>query len=135
MAPIFPSPEWLEKSKEKLNSDERYAQVAKNWEGDLLIIIEPHGDLKEQIILYWDLWHGKCRKVVYNANLADFKPTFILKSTYDNMVSIVQGKMDPTTAMLTNKLHVKGSMGYMMRNIPTVLDFVRCALEITKEIL
>jgi len=26
-------------------------------------------------------------------------------------------------------------MGYMMRNVPTVLDFVRCANEVTKEIV
>jgi hypothetical protein len=35
------------------------------------------------------------------------------------------------TAMMTNKLRVRGNMGYMMRNVPTVLDFVRCAGENT----
>jgi putative sterol carrier protein len=39
------------------------------------------------------------------------------------------------TAMMTNKLRVKGSLGYMMRNVPTVLDFVRCVQEVTTEIL
>ena len=135
MVPIFPSPEWLNSLKDKLNSDERYAQVARNWEGDLLIVVEPQGNLKEQVIIYFDLWHGKCNKVVYDGHLEDFKPSFILKSSYDNFVSILQGKLDPTTAMLTNKLHIKGSMGYMMRNVPVVLDFVRCARETTKEIL
>ena len=135
MAPIFPSPEWLDSLKDKLNSDERYAKVARNWEGDLLIVVEPKGNLKEQTVIYFDLWHGKCKKVVYDGSLEDFTPSFTLKSTYDNFVLILQGKMDPTTAMLTNKLHVKGNMGYMMRNIPTVLDFVRCARETTKDIL
>ena len=135
MVPIFPSPEWLNSLKDKLNSDERYAQVARNWEGDLLIVVEPQGNLKEQVIIYFDLWHGKCNKVVYDRHLEDFKPSFILKSSYDNFVSILQGKLDATTAMLTNKLHVKGSMGYMMRNVPVVLDFVRCARETTKDIL
>lgn len=73
--------------------------------------------------------------MVYDGHLEDFKPAFTLKSSYDNFVSILQGKLDPTTAMLTNKLRVKGNMGYMMRNIPTVLDFVRCAREVTGEIL
>jgi putative sterol carrier protein len=135
MTPIFPSPEWLDSLKEKLNTDERYAQVAKNWEGDLLILVEPQGNLKEQTIIYFDLWHGKCKKVVYDGHLEDFSPAFTLRSSYANFVLILQGKMEPTTAMLTNKLHVKGSMGYMMRNIPTVLDFVRCAREVTGEIL
>jgi hypothetical protein len=37
--------------------------------------------------------------------------------------------------MMTSKLKVRGSMGYMMRNVPTVLDFVRCANEATSQIL
>jgi putative sterol carrier protein len=135
MAYIFPSPEWLKAMEDKLNTDEKYAQVAKNWEGDLLILVEPHGNLKEQVVLYWDLWHGTCRKAVYNGSLADFSPVFMLKSTYDNLTAILLGKLDPMAAMLTNKLHVKGNMGYMMRNVPTVLDFVRCARDITHDIL
>jgi putative sterol carrier protein len=35
-------------------------------------------------------------------------------------------------AMLTRKLSVQGNMGLMMRNVPTVLDFVRCAQEVTE---
>jgi putative sterol carrier protein len=39
------------------------------------------------------------------------------------------------TAMMTRKLKVRGSMTYMMRNVPTVLEFVRCAQDVTDEIL
>ena len=34
MSAIFPSLEWLQALGAKLNSDEKYALVAKNWEGD-----------------------------------------------------------------------------------------------------
>ncbi|MCK7480760.1 MAG: hypothetical protein M0C28_28755 [Candidatus Moduliflexus flocculans] len=30
----------------KLNSDEKYASIAKNWEGDLFFLIEPEGNLE-----------------------------------------------------------------------------------------
>ena len=33
---------------------------------------------------------------------------------------------------LTRKLSVQGNMGLLMRNVPTVLDFVRCAQEVTE---
>jgi putative sterol carrier protein len=39
------------------------------------------------------------------------------------------------TAMMTSKLKVNGNMGYMMRNVPTVLDFVRVAQAATDEIM
>jgi putative sterol carrier protein len=136
MSAIFPSEEWLKGLEAKLNSDKKYSEIAKNWEGDIFIIMEPKGNLKEQITVYLDLWHGTCRKVEYNpAESAYPNPTFTLSSNYDDIKDMVTGKLSPMTAMMTMKLKVKGSMGYMMRNVPTVLDFVRCMQEVTTEIL
>ena len=136
MTAIFPSEEWLKGLETKLNTDERYSEIAKNWEGDLFFQIEPEGNLKEQLTFYIDLWHGKCRKVEYKPQ-ADAHPTpvFTLTASYNNITAVLTGKLNPMTAMMTSKLKVKGSMGYMMRNVPTVLDFVRVAQEVTKEIL
>jgi len=136
MTNVFPSEEWLKGLEVKLNSDERYGEIAKNWEGDLLFYIEPEGNLKEKLTFYIDLWHGTCRKVEYKPDPTTYpKPTFTLTATYDNITAVLTGKLNPMTAMMTMKLKVNGSMGYMMRNVPTVLDFVRCAQEVTKEIL
>ena len=38
-------------------------------------------------------------------------------------------------AMMTRKLQVQGNMSVMMRSIPVVLDFVRCAKEVTDDYL
>ena len=136
MSAIFPSAEWLQELDTKLNSDEKYADIAKNWEGDLIFYIEPNGNLKEQLTFYLDLWHGKCRGVEYQPNPGKYpKPTFTLKADYTNITAILTGKLNPMTAMMTNKLKVQGSLPYMMRNVPVVLDFVRCAQEVTQEIL
>lgn len=136
MTAVFPSAEWLKGLETKLNTDQRYADIAKNWEGDLLIIVEPTGNLKEQTTFYLDLWHGTCRKVDYKPDATSYPhPVFTLTATYDNIKDIMTGKLNPMTAMMTMKLKVKGNMGYMMRNVPTVLDFVRCAQEATTEIL
>lgn len=35
MSVIFPSGGWLKAMDEKLNSDSQYAEIAKNWEGNL----------------------------------------------------------------------------------------------------
>lgn len=136
MSAIFPSEEWLKGLEDKLNSDARYAEIAKNWEGDLFFFIEPEGNLKERLTFYLDLWHGKCRKVEYQpAPDSHPNPAFTLTASYNNITAILSGKLNPMTAMMTSKLKVKGSMGYMMRNVPTVLDFVRVAQEVTKEIM
>jgi len=136
MTAIFPSEEWLRGLEVKINSDEKYREIAKNWEGDLFFRIEPEGNLKEELTFYLDLWHGTCRKAEYKPDASTYpKPTFTLSATYNNITAVLTGKLNPMTAMMTMKLKVQGSMGYMMRNVPTVLDFVRVANEATKEIL
>jgi putative sterol carrier protein len=136
MAAIFPSAEWLQGLEKRLNSDAHYNEIAKNWEGDLLFFIEPDGNLKERLTFYLDLWLGTCRKVEYRPLPESYpNPTFTLTASYRDITSILMGKLSPMTAMMTSRLKVKGSMGYMMRNVPTVLDFVRVAQEVTTEIL
>jgi len=136
MTAVFPSQEWLKGLEENLNLDERYADIAKNWEGDLFFFIEPEGNLKEQLTFYLDLWHGKCRKAEYQPAPDSYpSPTFTLTATYGNISAILSGNLNPMTAMMTSKLKVKGNMGYMMRNVPTVLDFVRVAQEATDKTL
>ena len=67
--------------------------------------------------------------------LKELSPAYILTSPYQSFVRILKGQLDPMQAMITRKLKVQGSMGYMMRNVPTVLEFVRCAKEIETEFL
>jgi putative sterol carrier protein len=132
---IFPTPEWLQALSDKLNSDEHYAQIARNWEGDICFVIEPGGRLTEKLFYYLDLWHGKCRKIEILKGLPVTQPKFTLTATYENACHIMKSELDPMQAMLTRKLQVHGNMAYMMRNVPVVLDFVRCAREVTTEIL
>jgi putative sterol carrier protein len=135
MTTIFPSVEWLEALKEKLNSDSHYSEVARNWEGDIVFDLQPAGSLSDPLLLYLDLWHGTCRAIEYALDVSKHpKPAFVLRAPYDNFTAILLGKLDPMTAMMTSKLRISGSLAYMMRNVPTVLDFVRCAREITSEI-
>ena len=131
----FPSPEWVSELEQKLNSDEHYAKTAIKWEGDILIIVEPTGTLTQRLYYYFDLWHGTSRKAAELPGPEGLKPAFILTAAYDNIVKILTGQLNPMTAMLTRKLEMHGNMAVMMRNVPTVLDFVRCCTEITEEIL
>lgn len=136
MPAIFPSAEWLQNLEQALNADKQYADIAKNWEGDLFFNISPEGSLKEPLTFYLDLWHGTCRKAVYNPSAAEYpNPVFTLNATYNNITAVLTGKLNPMTAMMTMKLKVQGNMGYMMRNVPTVLDFVRVAQGVTGDIL
>ncbi len=131
----FPETSWLQALEVKLNSDEKYAQVARNWEGDMLCVIEPGGALQEPLIFYLDLWHGKCRSSAILENGANTKAVLSLKAPYDQFVRLIKSELDPMQALLTRKVSVQGNMALLMRNVPVVLDFVRCCREITTDYL
>ena len=130
--PEFLTDEWLNSFKEKLNTDSQYAQIAKNWEGDVNLKIEPGNTLPEPVTIYFDLWHGKCRAAYFIKNGTPKEAAFVLDGKYDDYIRILTGDLHPMQAMLTRKLNVKGNMALLMRNVPTVLDFVRCAQEVTE---
>ena len=132
---IFPTSEWIAALKDKLNSDERYAQIAAKWEGDMRFSIEPSGTLKEPVLAYMDLWHGKCRDAFIETDPEARNPAFVLKAPYENFSKIVTGQLDPMQALMTRKLGVQGNMAVLMRSVPTVLDFVRCCREVTTGII
>jgi putative sterol carrier protein len=131
----FPSAEWLDALHLKLNTDGHYGVIARDWEGDLYFEIQPDAPVSRTVTMYLDLWHGKCRGVAYDAPLDPLRrPRFVLRSSYRNFTAVLLGEMNPMTAMMTSKLKVDGDLGYMMRHVPTVLDFVRCAREITTDV-
>lgn len=129
MAFAFPSEAWLEAFIEALNQDERYAEVARNWEGDFAFTIEPDDPQGgEAIYFYMDLWHGKCRSAQVAERIEDMprKPKFIMSASESIFRRVLSGDLDPMQGMLTRKLRVQGNMAYLLRNVPTVLEFVRC---------
>ena len=128
---IFPSAEWIQALKDKLNTDERYAKIAQKWEGDMRFVVEPDNSLKEGMWFYFDLWHGKCRDAYVEDQSSTKNPAFVLKAPYGNFVKVLSGEVGPMQAMMTRMLSVRGSMATFMRNVPTVLDFVRCCQEVT----
>jgi putative sterol carrier protein len=135
MAFPFPSIEWLDALCTFLNQDERYGEVARTWEGDMAVIIEADGSSPAgytTCALYLDLWHGRCRSArMYDPGTETIPDAaYSLSAPFANIMKIFTGELDPVQAMLTRRLQVKGNMAYMLRNIPVVLDFVRCCRQV-----
>lgn len=135
MPGIFPDQTWLDGFVDYLNNSEDYARIAKNWEGDYIFEIKADGPLQEDISFYLDLWHGKCRGGKILGPNESLEAAFILSAPFANFVRVLKGDLDPMQAMLTRKLSVKGNMGVMLRNVPTVLEFVKCAQGATDKVL
>ena len=129
----FPSDAWVKALKDVLNADADYARIAAKWEGDIVFNVLPGGALAKPLILYMDLWHGKCRQAHELADPSQKKAAFVLSATLPVFTRIIQGQLDAMQAMMTGQLKVAGSMVYMMKNVPTVLRFVKCATMVDTE--
>ena len=124
----FPSEAWLLALQDLLNQDAQYAHTARGWEGDMLCLIEATDGPDWIAAFYLDLWHGTCRGVKSYPPGTKALPAakFTLRSPLPNFYRVISGELDPMQAMMTRRLRVEGNMAYMLRNVPTVLDFVRC---------
>jgi putative sterol carrier protein len=129
----FPSDAWIKALKDVLNSDAEYAQIARNWEGDIVFVVEPEGSFTKPKHMYLNLWHGECRDAHELADPNEAKAAFTLNAPLSVFVKVVQGRLDPMQAMMTRQLKVSGSMVYMMKNVPTVLKFVKCTQKVDSE--
>ncbi len=129
----FPSDAWIKALKEVINADADYALAAQNWEGDLVFQVEPDALMPRPVSLYIDLWHGQCRDAYELTDANARKAAFVLAAPLAVFVRIVQGKLDPMQAMMTRQLKVSGSMTYMLKNVQTVLKFVKCTSKVDAE--
>lgn len=126
MAFVIGTQEWADAAMRELNASQTYREVAKNWEGDMYVIIEPDASFQNRIIGYFDLWHGECRSACVIKDESEKSPQYRISGPFTVMNQLLQRKLDPVKAMLTGKLKVKGNMGQIMRMPRAALEFTNC---------
>jgi putative sterol carrier protein len=127
----FPSDEWIKIFKEKLNESKTYEEVAKEWEGDFLFIITPDEELKEEVVFYVDLWHGKCRE----AYLVKGKKNaaFEFKGPYSNWKKVINKDLDPIRGLIRGMFTVEGDSKIILDQSKAAQELVNTASTIPVE--
>ena len=127
MAYKFPSQEWADQFLLEVNRSDAYASAAKPGEGEIYLVIEEGG------AFYLDLWHGKCREVLYTLDLSVKKPEFRLTASVDKWRKVLENKLDPVQAMITRQIKLDGNMVKIMKNVKAAQELVRCATKVDTE--
>jgi putative sterol carrier protein len=126
MAILFGSQEWVDALKKALETSQSYKEAAKNWEGDIYIIVEPDASYKQRNIMYLDLWHGECREARAIADENEKSPKYRIFGPFTNMKQILDKKVDPVQSMMTGKIKVKGDMAQIMKMPRAAVELVNC---------
>lgn len=124
--PVFPSEEWLSEYVERINGSKEYAEAAATWEGDLSYVFEREPDMgvPDDVWVWIDLWHGKCRGAKYGVPEAEGEAAkFIIRAPYSRWKEVIRKELDPVKGMMQGKLKLKGDM-------PTIVRYVKAANEL-----
>jgi putative sterol carrier protein len=129
----FPSDAWIKAMMEDLNASGAYFEAAKNWEGDFFFVVEPSGSLAKPVILYMDLFHGKCQDAYEVTDPAAKAPAFRLSGPAAAWKKVMTKKLDPIQAMMTGQLKLQGNMAVVMRNVRAAKELVESCTRIETE--
>jgi putative sterol carrier protein len=133
MAFKFPSDEWIQEFSRQLNASPEYERSGQVWEGDFLFIIEADEAYPENVYMYLDLFHGKCRRAAQLSSLDEVQTGYILSATYSNWRKVIEAKLDPIQGLMTRKLKLKGDMLQVMRYPKAAKDMVNCVLRVPSD--
>ncbi len=131
--PTFPSDEWVKAFKEEVNRSERYAEAAKNWEGDFYFIVQPSQPNAKPVYMYMDLWHGKARDAFVASDPSVKSPAFRLTAPVKTWRKVIEKKLDPIQGLLTRQLQLNGNMAMIMKNVRAAQELVNCTTLIPTE--
>lgn len=124
--PEFPSEEWLTDYARRIDESPRYREAAATWEGDISYVFEAEPDkgVPEEVWVWLDLWHGRCRASRYGLSEEDGqKARFIIRAPYTRWKEVINLQLDPIKGMMQGKLKLKG-------DLPTIVRYVKAANEL-----
>ena len=124
--PVFPSEDWLTEYVDRINESKEYEEAAATWEGDLSYVFErePDKGVSDDVWVWIDLWHGKCRGARYAVTQDEGeKARFIIRAPYSRWKEVIRKELDPIKGMMQGKLKLKG-------DLPTIVRYVKAANEL-----
>lgn len=122
----FATDAWVKRLGEECNKSDTYREAAKNWEGDLYVIVEPGDQLPEAIYMYLDLYHGQCRQAFIPADHAALSPEFYISGPVSVWKAVAEKKLDPIKAIFTRQITLKGNMAKVLKNVKAAQELVNC---------
>ncbi len=126
---LFPSDDWVKEYCKRLSESPDYNKTGKGWKDPIKFKMTELGDLKSTIpydSFILNLRDGKCdgSEMVSDPNKT---ASFELTATYTNWKKIIGGKINPTQAMLTGQMKVRGNIALLLRYASAAIAMVKTA--------
>lgn len=129
----FATDAWIKRLGDECNKSQVYREAAKNWEGDLYIVVEAEGRFQKTVYMYLDLYHGQCRQAFVPEDPTTLSPEFWIIGSVSAWKEVAEKNMDPIKALLTRKLSLKGNMAKIMRSARAAQALMNCSTSFETE--
>ncbi len=123
---IMGTPEWVAAYEKLIQEDDTYKEVAKTWEGTVVIHIlaNPEIGLEDDLYMLMDLWHGDCRSVRLVPREIGENADFVLTGSFERWQTILEKELDVVKAMMQGKIKLKGSLPKIVRYVKACIRLV-----------
>lgn len=128
----FATDEWLQAYKDAIDSSSELSEAAGDWERDITLVVEAEPDKGVPVDLWglFEIEHGKCKRATAVAPEVGDRAEFVIRAPYSRWREIIEGKLDPTRALLQGKLKVKGDLTTLTKEVAATQALVRAAASI-----
>ncbi len=129
---IMGTPEWVAIFEKLIQEDTTYKEVAKTWEGSVVIHIlsNPEIGLNGDIFMFMDLWHGECRSVRLVPREAGENADYVLSGEFERWQAVLEKELDVVKAMMQGKISLKGALPEIVRYVKASIRLVDLAAQI-----
>jgi len=134
---IMGTPEWVAAFEKLIQEDANYKEVAKTWEGTVVIHIlaSPEIGLSDDIFMLMDLWHGDCRSVRLVPREAGENADYVLTGEFERWQAVMEKELDVVKAMMQGKISLKGPLPEIVRYVKASIRLVELAAQIDTRFL
>jgi len=126
---LFPSEEWVKEYCQRLSNSADYNKSGKGWKDPIMFRISDPDVLKGKVgfdSFILNLKDGTCEGTEIVSDPAKMAP-YVLTASYSNWKKIIGGKINPTQAMLTGQIKVKGNVTTLLRYASAAIAMVKAA--------
>jgi putative sterol carrier protein len=123
---IYLTPEWVAMFEKGIQEDATYKEVAKDWEGSVVLHVEaaPEYGLDIDLYVLLDLWHGDCRSARIVPEEVGEAGDFVITGSAERWMDVGRKELDTVKGMMQGKLRLKG-------NLPTIVRYVKASVRLT----
>jgi putative sterol carrier protein len=129
----FPSNEWADAYREALNAEPEYAEAARAWEGDILLLVRADAAAPNGEGVHLDLFHGTCRGATFVPDPRALTSEFVYEGSRSDWARLLRHELDPVTAILDGTFRIRGNLAKAMRFTRAAKVMVETASKIPTE--